>query len=431
MHFLKRAIVIFLAISAISVAQNPAASSDPKDRIRTVRELAKRDDAVAALAPYLRDSAVEVRMEAVRRLNEIGGARVVPGLVIASADTDAEVQIHATDGLIEIFVPGYSKNGIARTTSRSGDVVKVRFNDPGDLVIDGYIRVPPEAIAALTHVLVDSKNVSARANAARALGILRAQSAVPALGDALYSKDDQLMYESVVALQKIRDVSAGPRIAFLVRDLNEKIQVAALRACGVLRVQSAAPNIRRLIDDVPNPRVMHEALSALGMISDPADRPVFLRFLTSKDANLREDAAEGLGRIKNPMDVDRLQQAFSEEREFGPRLAMSFALANLGRLEINELSPYRYLLNALDRATFRNVALAYLTELSRDPGARLTLYPALDRATADEKTGLCLVLAESGEKDSVPYLNKLKDDPDPRVAQTCLRSLRTLEARLK
>jgi HEAT repeat protein len=427
----KRAFAALTLLTALAFAQAPSASSDPKDRIKTIRELAKRDDPVKTISAYLNDPAVEVRMEVVRRLNEIGGARVVPGLVTATADSDAEVQIHATDGLVDIFLPGYAKNGIARTTSRSGDVVKVRFNDPGDLVVDGYVRVAPEVITALTNVLANSKNPAARANAARALGMLRAESAVPALGNALYSKDDQLMYESVIALQKIRDVSAGPRIAFLVRDLNEKIQIAALRACGVLRVQSAAPNIRRLIDDGPNPRVMHEALSALGMIGDPADHGVFLRFLSNKDANLREDSAEGLGRIKNTMDVERLQQAFNDEREFGPRLAMAFALANLGRLEINELSPYRYLINALDRATFRNVSLAYLTELAREPGARQTLYTTLDRATGDEKTGLCLVFGESGEKDTLPYLNRLKDDKDQGVAQTCLRSLRTLEARLK
>jgi HEAT repeat protein len=426
----KRALVILLSFAAISAAQDHDASSSPKDRIRSVRDLAKGDDPVRAISPYLSDSAVEVRMEAVRRLKDIGGARVIPALITATADSDAEVQIHATDGLLDIFLPGYGKNGIARTISRSGDTVKVRFNEPGDLVIDAYVRVPAEAITALTDVLSNSKNPAARANAARALGMLRAQSAVPALTNALYSKDDQIMYESVIALQKIRDVSAGPRIAFLVRDLNEKIQIAALRACGVLRAEAAAPNIRRLIDDGPNPKVMHEAMSALAMVGDPADRGVFLRFLSNKDANLREDAAEGLGRVKNAMDADRIQQAFNDERDFGPRLAMAFALANLGRLEITELSPYRYLINALDRATYRNVALAYLTELAREPGARQTLYTTLDRATGDEKTGLCLVFGESGEKDTLPYLNRLKDDNDQSVAQTCLRSLRTLEARL-
>lgn len=426
---MKRALTILLICAPITLAQTGAA--EPKDRIRTIRDLAKRDDPVPAITSYLRDPAVEVRLEAVRRLSEIGGARVVPGLVTATADPDAEVQIYATDGLMDIFVPGYAKNGIARTTTRSGDTVKVRFNEPSDLVVDGYVNVAPEAITALTNILTNSMNAAARANAARGLGMFRAQSAVPALVDALYSKDDQIMYESVVSLQKIRDVSAGPKIVFLVRDLNERIQIAALRACGVLRVQPAAPNIRRVIDDGPNARVMHEALSALSMIGDPADRGVFLRFLSNKDPNLREDAAEGLGRIKNPADIDQLQKAFTDEREYGPRLAMAFALANMGRLEINELSPYRYLINTLNRERYRNVALAYLAELARDPAARQTLYPTVDRATADEKTGLCIVFGESGQKDTLPYLNRLKDDVDQKVAQACLRSLRTLEARLK
>ena len=72
-----------------------------------------------------------------------------------------------------------------------------------------------------------------------------------------------------------------------------------------------------------------------------------------------------------------------------------------------------------------------LTELARDPAPRLTIYPNLARATKDEKTGICQVLAESGDKDSVQYLNTLKDEKDPDVAQVCLRSLRTLEARLR
>ena len=36
------------------------------------------------------------------------------------------------------------------------------------------------------------------------------------------------MYESLIALQKIRDPAAGPGMAFLLRDLDEKVQMAAL-----------------------------------------------------------------------------------------------------------------------------------------------------------------------------------------------------------
>jgi HEAT repeat protein len=388
-------------------------------------------EGIEAMSAYISDPAVEVRVEVAKRLNDIGGPRILPALVRLTADTDAEVQINAVDGLINIFVPGYLKSGVARLITRSGDTIKIKFNEPGDLVIDGYVNVAPEAVAAVSKVLASSKSLESRANAARALGIFRARDGIPQLGEALYSKDDQLMYESLVAIQKIRDTTAGPSVAFLVRDLNEKVQMAALRTSGILRAKEAAPRIRTVIEDQPNPRVLREAGAALAMIGDPTDRGIFLRFLSQRDAELRSAAAEGLARIKNPADAERLNKAFDDEREFGTRLAMAFALVSLGRMEINDFSPFRYLINSLNRATFRQVALAYLTELAREPAPRLTIYPNLARATKDEKTGICQVLAESGDQGSVSYLMTLKDDADSDVAPVCLRSLRTLEARLK
>ena len=428
-----RLITILLLSITLAAAQSSAtASAEPKDKIRSVRELAKLgDEGIAGISAYLTDSSADVRLEVVKTLNSIGGPRTLNPLARLSADNDPEIQIHAVDGLINVFVPGYLKSGVARFTAHGSDGVKVKFNDPGDLVVDGYVNVTPEAITATTNVLTNSKSLEARANAARALGIFRARTALPQLGEALYSKDDQLILESLVAIQKIRDPSAGQSVAFLVGDVNEKVQTAALRTAGILRARQAAPRIRNVIDDGPNPHILREATGALAMISDPADRGVFLRFLAHKDVSVRAAAAEGLGRVRNPADADRINMAFEAERELGPRLAMAFALVNLGRMEINDFSAFRYLINTLNRPTFRNVALAYLTELARESAARLTIYPNLARATKDEKMGICRVLAESGQQDSVPHLSGLKDDKDPEVAQVCLRSLRTLEARLK
>lgn len=414
-----------------TLAAQPAGT--PAERIRAIRDLAKQSfEGIPGIAAYAADPSVEVRLEAARRLNEIGGPRTLPALVMLAADADAEIQLNAVDGLINIFVPGYLKSGLARTVTRGKDgTLKVKFNEPGDLIVDGYVSVPPEAIDATIGVLTNSSNLEARANAARATGIFRASAAIPALTQALYSKDDALMYESLVALQKIRDTSAGPGVAFLVRDLNEKIQTAALRTAGILRARPAAPGIRTVIDDGPNPRVLRVAVESLAMIADPADRGLFLRYLSHKDPNLRAAAAEGLARIQDPTDADLLALQFNGEREMGPRLSMAFALVALGRMDVSDFSPFRYLITTLNRATYRNVALAFLVELARSAGPRQTIYPNLARATKDEKIGLCQVLAESGDQESVPHLTGLKDDNDPEVAQVCLRSLRTLEARLR
>ena len=420
-----------IAILLLTVTQL-SAQTDPKTRIASARDAAKQGiDGIPVLTTLASDAAPEVRLEAAKQLNSISGPRTMPALTVLANDADPEVQMHALDGLVNIFVPGYLKSGVARATSRTADGIKVKFNDPGNLVVDGYVNVAPEAIAAVVQALKNSRDLAVRANAARALGIFRAAEANAELTAALYSKDDQLMYEALIAIQKTRDVSAGPGVAFLVRDLNPKIQQSALETAGILRAQPAAANIRQVIQDQPPIKTLRAALAALAMIADPADHSLFLANLAHKDDALRAAAAEGLARLKNPADAERLTQAFDNERDYSARLSMAFALTSLGRLEITELSPFRYLINALNRSAYRNVTLAFLIELARESAVRLTLYPNLERSTKDETVGLCRVLGESGLQDSVRYLEKLKDEKDPEVAQTCLSSLRTLEARLK
>jgi hypothetical protein len=80
---------------------------------------------------------------------------------------------------------------------------------------------------------------------------------------------------------------------------------------------------------------------------------------------------------------------------------------------------------------YRNVAIAYLTEAARDPELRQAIYPILTHATRDEKTGISIVLARSGDRDSETYLEALVKDPDPEVMQESTRSLRTLRTRIR
>jgi hypothetical protein len=68
--------------------------------------------------------------------------------------------------------------------------------------------------------------------------------------------------------------------------------------------------------------------------------------------------------------------------------------------------------------------------LAREQPIRQTIYGMLGMATKDEKIQLSIVLARSGDKDSIPSLETLSMDPDPDVAAEGIRSLRTLRARL-
>jgi hypothetical protein len=137
-----------------------------------------------------------------------------------------------------------------------------------------------------------------------------------------------------------------------------------------------------------------------------------------------------LGRLKNPADRSTLQNAFNNERKMSPRLSDSFALVYLGDLETGEFSPLRYLVNTLNVRSYRDVASPFLTELARDPAVRQAIYPMLPGATKDEKIQLAIVLARSGDRESLPYLKTLSTDPDTDVAAEGIRSMRNLQARL-
>jgi HEAT repeat protein len=432
---LKTISILILALAAVAASTitcfAQAADPDPKQRARTVRDLGKQgEEVIPQVVPYLADMDTNVRVEAAKSLVEIGGPKTVDGLVRAAADTDPEVQIRATDGLVNVYLPGYVKNGLSGTLSRVGNSVKGKFTDTDDRIIDAYIMVRPDVIAALGKIARGAGDFEARANAARAIGVLRGRAAIPDLIEALHSKDDKLMYESLVAIQKIADPSAATRVTFLLRDLEEKIQIQALETVGLLRDKSAAPDIRDALNHARSVRVRRAALESLAMIADPADRTIFINNLVDKDEGVRAAAAEGIGRVRNPADRTAIETAFNGEHGMSPRLSAAFALVELGQLDTARFGPLRYLVNALNQKSWRGVAIAFVIELARDPQVRQAIYTMMADSTKDEKQQIAIVLARSGDRDSVPVLEGLSRDPDPDVAAEGIRSLKTLRARL-
>jgi HEAT repeat protein len=420
-----------LTITLALIAALAFAQQDVKQRVRAAHDLGKQgEDAIPKLLPYVSDSDISVRLETVKSLDDIGGPKTIDPLVRLVNDPDPEIDIRATDGLVNVYMPGYLKTGISGTLQHVGTSIKAKFSDSNDQVIESYVEVRPEVITALGTLVKKGAGTAARANAARAIGILRGRAAIPDLIEALHSKDDSVMFESLTAIEKIRDPEAAPRISFLIRDLEEKIQIAALTTTGILLNREAAPDVRDALQHARNAKVRKAALTALAMLGTPADHAIFLTYLSDKDDSLRSAAAEGLGRIKNPADRATLETNFKNEHKMGPRLALAFALASLGNLDTGEFSPLRYLINTLNVRSYQGVALAYDVELARDLKVRLAIYPMLPRATKDEKIQLCTVFARSGDKDSLPYLETLSVDPDKEVATEAIRSLRTLRARL-
>jgi HEAT repeat protein len=408
------------------------AQDDAKARIKAIRELSKEGStAVPRLAGYVSDSDQDVRLEAVKAIVQLDTQASLDPLVKATADNSAEIQIRATDGLVNFYLPGYVQAGLGSTFKKVGTSIKSRFTDTNDQVIDGYVKVRPDIIQALGKVARGGVSMEARAGAARALGILRGQAALPDLLVAIHSNDTEVNYEALIALQKIRDKSAGPEIAFRLRDPSEKVQAAAIETTGLLDNRAALNQIRDAMDRSKSAKVRRIALTALAMMPDASSHGVFVYRLEDKDEAMRVAALEGLARLRDAQDEARLKKAFDEEKKAPGRLAAAFGLVTHGQREMTEFGPLRYLVNQLNSAAYRGVASSYLKEVARDPAVRQALYPALQASPSkDEKTGLAEVLGASGDRDSIPVLETLSKDAAPDVAKEALRALQTLRARI-
>jgi HEAT repeat protein len=271
--------------------------------------------------------------------------------------------------------------------------------------------------------------MDARTNAALAAGILRDRIALPELLKGLRSKDSGLIFECLVALQKIQDTSAGASAAFLVRDLDDRVQMAALDTVGVLRTADAAPDVRYVLNHARNVKIQRSALEALAMLGLPEDRATFQQYAANSDAELRAAALEGLGRVREPDDNPLLQKSFEEpETDWRIHLAAAFALVSEGNVSTAEFSPLLYLVENLDARMKANTAAAYLTELIKRQDVRQHIGNTLDGATKYQKMALCSIMGSSHSPDMAQILDKLAAESDPDVAFAAKRGLRILKA---
>jgi HEAT repeat protein len=419
-------LVVFSVLSSVLLWGQDSA---PKARQAYVKAMAKEGpQGIAKLLPYAEDPVVEVRREVIRSLVTIGGPGSVEPLTKALADADEEVQIRATDGLVNFYLPGYWESGLSGNLKRAGSRLMSRWTDTNDQVIPPHVLVRPEIVAGLARVTSGGASLAARANAARALGVLRASAASDALVGALASKDGKLIYEILIAFEKIRDRSVAPKLHYLLRDLDEKVQLAALETVGLLMNPESVPFLREAYERGRNDRVRRAALNALAQIPSADSIPIFSAQLDSADEFLRAAAAEGLARAGHTASAGPLAERFAAETKMRPRLALAFGVVKLGQNGLGEFDPLRYLLNTLNSKAWKGVAEGYLVELVRSEPTRKAIESSLPQASKAEKMVTAGILARAGSRDSEATLESLSRDPDTEIANEALRALRLLKA---
>jgi HEAT repeat protein len=387
--------------------------------------------AIPALEQSLKDPDRDVRVEAVKAIVKIGTEASLDPLIEAVHDKDAEVEILATDGLVNFYLPGYVvKGGLTGPLTHGVRQVKSFFSSRNDQVISPDVTVRQDVGAALGDVVRNGSGVDARSNAARAAGILRASAAVPALLEGVRSKEDELIFESLVALQKIKDPAAGARISFLARDLEPRIQIEALRTIGALHSVESAPDVRSALVNGSNEKIRRTALETLAMLGQPQDRATFKRYAASTDPQSRVAGLEGLARLREPEDYPIANHAYNEQNAgTAVHLAAAFAMVSEGNVSIAEFSPLQYLFENLNSQDLGDRAQAYMTEVCRNPAVRQAVASLVPSGNRDQKVRLCAALGASQSEDVIPVLTKLSSDIDPQVSLAASRALQKVKTR--
>ncbi|MDQ2843377.1 MAG: HEAT repeat domain-containing protein [Acidobacteriota bacterium] len=425
-------LAVFTLLLAFALTAQNEDKYNVNERILRIRELGKKKPAVLpALAQYLSDPNRDIRLEAVKAIVKIDTPASLDPLVVATRDKDEDVEIRATDGIVNTYVPGYvAKGGLTGSMTRGTRQVKSFFSSRNDQVIDEDVQIRPDAAEALSQVVASGASIDARANAALAAGILRDRAAVPALLQSLHAKDDDLIFESLIALQKIRDPAAGEGIGFLAHDLDDRIQATALETIGILRAQVAATDVRSALQTARNARIRRAALKSLAMLGAAQDRPTFLQYSHDRDPELRASALEGLGRIREPEDFPLLQQSFDEgEIDWRIHLAAAFGMVNEGKVDTSEFSPLAYLMELLGTKGRSYAASAYLTELAARENVIDALTKMIPEMDKDQKIALCRVLGNAHAAGSTAALNTLAKDIDPDVAFAASKALQITQSR--
>ncbi|MBV8895063.1 MAG: HEAT repeat domain-containing protein [Acidobacteriaceae bacterium] len=401
-------------------------------RINRIRELGKKDARVIpTLAENLSDPNRDIRIEAVKAIVKLDTEASLGPLVKATHDNDPEVQIRATDGIVNYYVPGYvAKGSLTGPLTRGVRQVKAFFGVRNDQVIDPDVAVRPDVQDAIAAEVRGGASDDARANAARAAGILRDRTAVPMLEDALHVRDSEQIIECLIALEKIRDPSAGAKVASAANDLDERVQTTALETLGVLHCLTCAPDVRTALSNARNARVRRAALETLAMLAIPGDRTTFQQYAPDKDAEVRAAALEGLGRIREPEDFPTLEAAYNEkDADWKVHLAAAFAMVDQGKVDTGEFSPLSYLWESVENKARASVAQTYLDELARRDDVRQALFTLAPNSTKDQKVALCAILANSRAPDAIPTLNTLSKDIDSDVSLAAARALRIVQGR--
>jgi len=384
-------------------------------RVKAAKALgqSKRPEAVPALTEAMRDPELKVRKQTVFSLRGFNSTDAIDGLLIGLRDEEKGIRGEAMVALLEIYVGA----GNAELGGALSFLLGPRYKTPK---LNGLIPVSSEVVTALEARLQDEEPVLRR-RAAYTLGVLEAASAVDSLAAALSDPNKDVRLEAASALAGIGNDAAGEALRSTLSIATSDATFAGhvVDALGRMKYLPAGPELVSIYDGNVN-NLGNRALRSLALMGAPEARGVFYYQMTSKQAEQRRWAAEGLGRLSDNTLIPGMMKDFLREPDPTVQLAYCFALARLGQHEFVD----RIALS-LGNKKLQEQAHEYAVELGSPLLDELVTY--LSDPVPEVRKEMAQVLMEIGDPAAIPYLKPLLSDPDMEVADRANRAIARLQ----
>jgi len=389
-----------------------------KTRLEAARKLGERRQREAAepLARVLRtDTHADVRREAARALGLIKDEATLPALLAALSDAHREVRRAAILALVSFYI---ETNIEFITAERRGwQILNPFLSTYEATIVEPETKVDDRITQGLVRVALGDGDLGVRQAAVRAVGVLRATTAVPQLGR-LFVGHSALRVEILKTFMKLGDPRAGPYIIPFLNDSDADVRKSALIAVGLLRIAEAVPKLIEVFERPRDEETARLALEALAHIGDRAAEKLFLQNLEHPLPGRRRFAAEGLARLGDASYIERISRLRLQERDRSVQLAQAFALYRLGRREFLEA-----IFQELDGGEHTQAA-AYLLEVEPED-----LYPFLQRGSPRARRAVVEALGRIGSREAIEYLKPLLRAEDPDLVNATNLAIQRIERR--
>ncbi len=419
-------------------------SANPLIRFRTVEVIGRIQDPqdVPKLLPMLKDNNESVVLATVFALGQIGSEEATPGLIELNKKATPAKQIIIADALGKIggeealktldLMRGAFKSNVRAAAmeafARAADpqtvqmvLAAVHDGDPEVIwrAVYALEKFETDRTASAVIPLLEHKDATVRAFAARTLGKQKIDPAVGSLVATLDDDDIRVVINSINALGQILENSNNEDVMstlgqILAKHPNHHARKAAATALGSMGNKNAQDYlVQSVLDKSPGVRI--ESYKALAMVLDEHATPFIAGGLNDGQKLVRAAAIESYGIAE---DKNRINYLIDITRKNKDPILRAAAVRSLSHFDEDEVEAC--LVEKLSDedwvvATEAVTGLGAIDEKRTIPALIDTYGKRTDRLDVDVRLEILRVLKDFEAEEAQQLAVEALDDADPRI----------------